>query len=44
MIPKVNINLSNIDLDNSIEPSKNHKMDINRELINGYNDLIDGVK
>lgn len=44
MIPKVNINLLNIDLDKTIEPSKNHKMDINRELINGYNDLIDGVK
>ena len=44
MIPKVNINLSINSIERNIEPSKNHRMDINKELINGYNDLIDGVK
>lgn len=44
MIPKVNINLSINSIERNIGPSKNHRMDINKELINGYNDLIDGVK
>lgn len=44
MIPKVNINISVDSIERNIEPSKNHRMDINKELINGYNDLIDGVK
>lgn len=44
MIPKVNINISVDSIERNIGPSKNHRMDINKELINGYNDLIDGVK
>lgn len=44
MIPKVGSNLFKFELENNIESSKNYKMNINREIINGYNDLIDGVK
>ena len=31
MIPKVNINLSINSIERNIEPSKNHRMDINKE-------------
>lgn len=44
MIPKININLSSVNLESEVAPSKNYRMDINREYINGYNDLIEGVK
>ncbi len=43
MIPKVNFNLAEA-IQTYTEPSKNYKMNINKESINGYNDLIDGVK
>lgn len=44
MIPKISLDLSRLSVSNNIEPSKNHKMHLEKEVINGYNDLIEGVK